>query len=72
MFVPFFSDPETESVDIRMREQNILHSERMRQNPNISAAEREAFERKAYGPNTPPPPTLEELERQVEADRASR
>jgi len=71
VLAPILDDGDTSVVDRNMEEMDARRSERFARNPGVNASERQALEGPA-GARDRPPPTVEDLEKRVEADKAER
>ena len=72
ILVPFIADHDTTEVDRSIERSEAERRVRMQHHSHISPEEYSAVSRGAVSGSTQPPPTHEELEAQVEAERAMR
>lgn len=73
MVAPIFSDFDTSTVDKDMNQLQADRMERLRANKNVNQAEYQALDaRSGTASGLPPKPSIEELEKQVEADKQAR
>lgn len=69
MFSPLFTDYDENASGEGMRKLEAERMDRMRNNPSVNNAEYEAFNRQSGSTTMPGKPSIEDLERQVEAGR---